>query len=209
MLRHFGSPAPADYLASHPDEYVITVKLPLGPADMPRRADGSVDIAAFPERIFGPGHVKHHPDGSAEYIDVPESKFQELDQRVLHRATCGTLRHHDDQYQMICGTRGELEEIMQEYDKLCPAVCNRGTRGRSRCGARWALRNDPRRHVTESYGPALPAAGVTGRGLGAGHWRDGGGRVLGVSRAGTGPGRPRPGRCRRARRRPAGSRSAG
>jgi hypothetical protein len=28
---------------------------------MPRRADGSVDIAAFPERIFGPGHVKHHP----------------------------------------------------------------------------------------------------------------------------------------------------
>ena len=121
MLRHFGGPAPADYLASHPDEYVVTVKLPLRPADMPRRADGSVDIAAFPERIFGPGHVKHLPDGSAEYIDVPGSKFRELDQRVLHRATCGTLRYHDDQYQMICGTRGELEEIMQEYDKLCPA----------------------------------------------------------------------------------------
>ena len=34
-------------------------------------------------------------------------------------------------------------------------VSNRGTRGRSRCGARWALWNDPRRHVTESYGPAF------------------------------------------------------
>ena len=32
-------------------------------------------------------------------------------------------------------------------------------------------------------------AGVTGRDPGAGHWRDGGGRVLGGSRAGTGPGR--------------------
>jgi hypothetical protein len=88
---------------------------------MPRRPDGSVDIEAFPERIFGPGHVKRHPDGSAEYIDIPESKFRELDQRVLHRATCGTLKDHDDQYQMICGTRDELEQIMEEHDKLCPA----------------------------------------------------------------------------------------
>ncbi len=89
------------------------------------------------------------------------------------------------------------------------SVSNRGTRGRSRCGARWARRNEPRRHVTERYGPALRAAEVTGRDPGAGHWRDGGGRVLGVSRAGTGPGRLRPGRSRRVRRRPAGSRSAG
>ena len=41
--------------------------------------------------------------------------------RILHRATCGTLKDHDDQYQMICGTRDELEQIMEEYDKLCPA----------------------------------------------------------------------------------------
>ncbi len=61
---------------------------------MPRRPDGSVDIEAFPERIFGSEHVKRHPDGSTEYIDIPESKFRELDQRVL---------------------------IMEEYDKLCPA----------------------------------------------------------------------------------------
>ena len=88
---------------------------------MPRRPDGSVDIEAFPERIFGSEHVKRHPDGSTEYIDIAESKFRELDQRVLHRATCGTLNDHDDHYQMICGTRDELEQIMEEYDKLCPA----------------------------------------------------------------------------------------
>jgi hypothetical protein len=120
MLRHFGGPAPAEYLSRHPDEYVVAVRLPLKPADMPRRPDGSVDIEAFPERIFGPEHVKRHPDGSTEYTDIPESKFREVDQRVLHRATCGTLKDHDDQYQMICGTRDELEQIMEEHDKLCP-----------------------------------------------------------------------------------------
>ena len=31
------------------------------------------------------------------------------------------LNDHDDHYQMICGTRDELEQIMEEYDKLCPA----------------------------------------------------------------------------------------
>jgi len=46
----------------------------------------------------------------------------------------------------------------------CFGVSNRGTRGRSRCGARWALWNDPRRHVTESYGPAF--AGCRGYGPG-------------------------------------------
>ena len=121
MLRHFGGPAPAEYLSRHPDEYVVAVRLSLRPADMPRRPDGSVDIEAFSERIFGSEHVKRHPDGSTEYIDIPESKFRELDQRVLHRATCGTLNDHDDHYQMICGTREELEQIMEEYDKLCPA----------------------------------------------------------------------------------------
>ena len=80
MLRHFGGPAPAEYLSRHPDEYVVAVRLPLRPADMPRRPDGAVDIEAFPERIFGPEHVKRHPDGSTEYIDIPESKFRELDQ---------------------------------------------------------------------------------------------------------------------------------
>ena len=65
--------------------------------------------------------IIQHPDGSAEIAGVPESKHRELDQRVLHRATCETLKDHDDQYQMICGTRGELEDIMEEYDKLCPA----------------------------------------------------------------------------------------
>ena len=100
MLRHFGGPAPADYLLRHPDEYVVAVRLPLNP-DYPRG--------------------RYDPGGSAEYIGIPESKFRELDQRVLHRATCGTLNDHDDQYQMICGTRDEVEQIMEEHDKLCPA----------------------------------------------------------------------------------------
>ena len=105
MLHHCAGPAPAGYLAAHPDEYVVTVRLPFKPADMPRRPDGSPDIEAFPERIFGSGHVIRHPDGSAEIVGVPESQHRELDQRVLHRATCETLKDHDDQYQMICGTR--------------------------------------------------------------------------------------------------------
>ena len=121
MLHHFAGPAPAEYLATHSDEYVITVWLPLRPAEMPRFPDGSVDIAAFPERIFGAEHVIRHPDGSADFVGIPESTFRDLDRRVLHRATCQTLADHDNHYQMICGTRGELEDIMADYDKLCPA----------------------------------------------------------------------------------------
>jgi hypothetical protein len=121
VLHHFAGPAPAGYLATHSDEYVITVWLPLRPADMPRFPDGSVDIEAFPERIFGPEHVIRHPDGSADMVGVPESELRDLDRRVLHRATCETLGDHDDQYQMICGTRSELEGIMEDHDKLCSA----------------------------------------------------------------------------------------
>jgi hypothetical protein len=80
-----------------------------------------VDVAAFPERIFGPEHVIRHPDGSADFVGIPESKFRDLDRRVLHRATCETLRDHDDHYQMICGTRADLEDIREDYDTLCPA----------------------------------------------------------------------------------------
>jgi hypothetical protein len=121
MLRHFAGPAPAEWLASHSDEYVVTVRLPFKPADMPRHPDGSIDIEAFPERIFGSEHVIRHPDGSAEIVDVPKWKHRELDQRALHRASCETLKDHDDQYQMICGTRDELEQIMEDYDLRCPA----------------------------------------------------------------------------------------
>jgi hypothetical protein len=69
MLYHFAS-AKRNYpqwLASHPDGYVLVVKLPFTPAEMPRRPDGSVDIEAFPERIFGSDHVVHQPGGSVEY----------------------------------------------------------------------------------------------------------------------------------------------
>jgi hypothetical protein len=66
-------------------------------------------------------HVIRHPDGSADFVGIPESKHRDLDRRVLHRATCETLGDHDDHYQMICGTRAELEDIMKDYDKLCPA----------------------------------------------------------------------------------------
>ena len=39
---------------------------------MPRNPDGSVDIEAFLERIFGPDHVVRQPGGSVEYAGVPE-----------------------------------------------------------------------------------------------------------------------------------------
>lgn len=86
-----------------------------------KSARPSVDIAAFPERIFGPEHVIRHPDGSADFVGITESMSRDLDRRVLHRATCETLGDHDDHYQMICGTRAELEDIMADYDTLCPA----------------------------------------------------------------------------------------
>jgi len=92
----FRGPAPAEYLSRHPDVYVIAVRLPLRPADMPRRPDGSVDIEAFPEQIFGPGHVKRHPDGSAEYIGIPEShpaSFRRfLKERLINKT--GIVQHH-------------------------------------------------------------------------------------------------------------------
>ena len=125
MTHHFvGGPTDrrSKWLDSHPGDYVITVKLPFRPAEMPRRPDGSVDIEAFPEKLFGPEHVIRHPDGSTELVDVPEWKHREIDQRMIHRATCETLRNLDDQYQMICGCLDELQQNMEEYDKRCP-VC--------------------------------------------------------------------------------------
>ena len=123
MAHHFAGVTPGypSWLADHPDDYVLTVKLPFKPADMPRRPDGSPDIEAFPEKIFGPEHVIRHPDGSAELVDVPEWKHREVDQRMLHRATCEAIRDPGDQYQMIGGPLDELEQLMEEYDKRCPA----------------------------------------------------------------------------------------
>jgi hypothetical protein len=87
---------------------------------MPRRADGSVDTEAFPERIYGPEHVMRHPDGSIELVDVPEWKLRPVP-RVLHRASCESLLVLSDEYQVICGTREEIEkDVMESNDKLCP-----------------------------------------------------------------------------------------
>ena len=120
VLHHFGGPAPAEWLARHADGYAVTVKLPLKPADMPRHADGSVDIAGFRERIFGPEHVVRHPGGSTELVDVPDWKLRPVP-RVLHRATCGALRTLGDEYQVICGTREELQQdVLEDHDRVCP-----------------------------------------------------------------------------------------
>jgi hypothetical protein len=57
VTHHFaGGPTDrrSQWLDSHPGDYVLTFKLPFRPAEMPRRPDGSVDIEAFPEKIFGP-----------------------------------------------------------------------------------------------------------------------------------------------------------
>jgi hypothetical protein len=123
MAHHFAGVTPGypRWLADHPDDYVLTVKLPFRPADMPRRPDGSPDIEAFPEKIFGPEHVIRHLDGSSELVDVPEWKHREIDQRMLHRATCETIKNPGDRYQMIGGPLDELTQLMEEYDKRCPA----------------------------------------------------------------------------------------
>jgi hypothetical protein len=122
MAHHFAGVTPGypRWLADRPDEYVLAVRLPLRPADMPRRPDGSPDIEAFPEKIFGPEHVIRHPDGSAELVHIPQWKHREVDQRMLHRATCKVITDPGDQYQMIGGPLHELRQLMEEYDKRCP-----------------------------------------------------------------------------------------
>lgn len=125
MLYHFAS-AKRNYpqwLASHPDGYVLVVKLAFTPAEMPRNLDGSVDIEAFPERIFGSDHAVRQPGGSVEYAGVPEPPLRPAP-RVLHRATCGTLRTPAEDCQMICGTREELDARLSGEDvPLCAACC--------------------------------------------------------------------------------------
>ena len=94
------------------------------------------------------------------------------------------------------------------HDRFC--VSNRGTRGRSCCGVGLGMAELPSAAcVGEAWAgfAGLRIAGVTGRDRD--RWRDDGGRVLGVSRAGRGPGGLRPGRCRHCGRIPAGSQSAG
>ena len=89
-------------------------------------------------------------------------------------------------------------------------VSNRGTRGRSCCGVGLGMAELPSAACgAEGWAgfAGLRIAGVTGRGRD--RWRDDGGRVLGVSRAGRGPGRLRPGHFRHCGRIRAGRRSAG
>src|SRR6266568_1273899 len=67
-------------------------------------------------------------------------------------------------------------------------VSNRGTRGRSCCGVGLGMAELPSAACgAEAWSgfAGLRIAGVTGRGRD--RWRDDGGRVLGVSRAGRGP----------------------
>jgi hypothetical protein len=55
-------------------------------------------------------------------VNVPEGKLRS-EPRVLHRVTCETLLDLGDEYQVICGTRDELErDVMDENDGRCP-IC--------------------------------------------------------------------------------------
>ena len=127
MPHHFAGLAPREWLDSHPGSYVVTVKLRLKRTDWPRHPDGSVDLEAFPERIFGPEHVVRHPDGSTEIVNVPEWKLREPPgTRILHRATCETFETLDgDEYQMICGTRDELDQGLAGEGVSTCQVCLR------------------------------------------------------------------------------------
>ena len=66
-----------------------------------------------------------HPDGSAEIVGVPEWQLREPPgTRVLHRARYETLRTLDgDAYQMICGTRDELNQSLADEDVSTYQVC--------------------------------------------------------------------------------------
>jgi hypothetical protein len=125
MPRHFAGLAPPEWLDSHPDSYVITVKLRLKRTDWPRHPDGSVDLEAFPEQIFGPEHAGRHPDGSSEIVNVPDRKLREPPgTRILHRATCETFATlDDDEYPMICGTRDELDQRLAGKDVRTCQIC--------------------------------------------------------------------------------------
>jgi hypothetical protein len=125
MVHHFAGPASPAWLDNHADSYVVTVKLRLIRSDCPGQPGGSVVLAAFPQRTFGLEHVFFHPDGSTEIVNVPEWELREPPgTRILHRATCATLRTlDDDEYQMICGTRDELGQRLASEDvSTCP-VC--------------------------------------------------------------------------------------
>jgi hypothetical protein len=122
MPHHYAGPPTPEWLAGHSAGYIATVKLLLKPADMPRHPDGSIDLQAIPERIFGAEHVVRHPDGSMDLVNVPERDLRPVS-RVLHRATCETLRTLGDEFQVIAGTREELErDVLDENDTTCP-VC--------------------------------------------------------------------------------------
>jgi len=119
VLYSFGGPVPEEWLASHPDHYAVSVKLPLRPAEWPRHPDGSVDIEAFPDRLYGPGHVIHYADGSAELVGIPEEQ-RWRDERILHRAACRLLRTLDDRYQVTAGPHDELGQLFAYDDKPMP-----------------------------------------------------------------------------------------
>jgi hypothetical protein len=120
MPRHFSGPASPEWRERHPGFYVIAVKLQLKRSEWPRRPDGSVDLEAFPERIFGPEHVVRHRDGSAEIVNVPEPELGEPPgTRTLHRATCETLASlDDDQYQMMGATPDELDQLLRVLEDV-------------------------------------------------------------------------------------------
>jgi len=125
VLYHFASTRRnyPQWLASHPDGYVLVVQLAFAPAEMPRSPDGSVDIEAFPERILGSDHAVRPPGGSVEYAGAPEPPRRPAP-RVLHRATCGTLQAPAEDCQMICGTREELDaRLSGEEMQFCVACC--------------------------------------------------------------------------------------
>ena len=122
MLHHYAGPPTPEWLAGHSGDYIVTVKLPLKPADMPRHPDGSIDGQTIPERIFGPEHVVRHPDGSMELVNVPKWKLRPVP-RVLHRASCETLQTLGDEYQVIAGTHNELDQDVLDENEIGRASC--------------------------------------------------------------------------------------
>lgn len=116
MLRVFISDTRGypQWLASHPDGFVITVDQQFADEEWPRDPEGRIDFEAIPEVRLAADHVIRLPDGSAEYIGVPGSQSQTAP-AVLHRARCETIKTLGDRFSKHCAPHAEFDDLMAAF----------------------------------------------------------------------------------------------
>ena len=126
------------------DEGTVVGELVFKAVEKPEKSASPGDADERNQRVTAPeptGHLQTETPGFDRVKEAHEA-FDKVCQQITSRSYVRLLDRLLRQVGLLANCYGR-------------AVSNRGTRGRSRCGARWALWNDPRRHVTESYGPAF------------------------------------------------------